>query len=174
MHHVSLGGRTSFAQLRSELGCQRCAAAEGAPLSLHPIWPTPPPARTRVCNGAQPHRPHSRPPPEYARIRSQMSTGRSRRASRSTRCCRCVSARPYSAAGTWGRAFARCARTAAPPSQPPAARIRPNTLPIVHRSQPAHREALGAAAGWCAPTAFRGRRGDFFPDPHAHNTHTTM
>ena len=38
---------------------------------------------------------------------------------------------------------------------PSAARMRPNTLPIVRRSQPfAHREALGAAAGWCAPTAF--------------------
>ena len=38
---------------------------------------------------------------------------------------------------------------------PSAARMRPNTLPIVRRSQPfAPREALGAAAGWCAPTAF--------------------
>ena len=89
----------------------------------------------------QPPAPRIRP--NTPEIRSPLSTGLCRRIEKHSVLQLGGARRPHSAAG---RAAACCARTAAPPSQPPAARIRPNTLPIVHRSQPAHREALGAAA----------------------------
>ena len=94
----------------------------------------------------------SRPPPEYARLRSPMSTGFSRRLKRKhSVLLQLGERRPYSATGPW----ARCARTTAPPTQPPAARICSNTPPEyarIHSPMSAglsrtHREALGAAAG---------------------------
>ena len=136
-------GLRGSSQLRPALQGRRCAAAEGAPLSLHPIWPTPPPARTRACNGARPRRPRPvrRPnAPEYAPYCPQVSA---LCASSSTRCCSWVSADRIRTRAV--PAPAASARPRRP--QPPAARMRPNTpTHCPHAFAP--RAALGAAAGW--------------------------
>ena len=89
---VSVTGRASSAQLCS---CRsyRGARMKKVPCSpVVPNWPTPPPARTRACNGARPRRPRPvrRPnAPEYAPHCPQVSAIC---ASSSTRCCSWVSA----------------------------------------------------------------------------------